>query len=41
MHQIAKHAAALRDAETQRMADARPLLRRLLALMRSGPKLLV
>lgn len=28
MDQIAKHAAALRDAETQRMADARPPLRR-------------
>src|SRR5215831_1126300 len=28
MHQITKHAAALRDAKTQRPADARPLLRR-------------
>src|SRR6516162_335246 len=28
MHQVAKHAAALRDAEAQRPSDAQPLLRR-------------
>src|SRR5437870_735 len=34
MHQIAKYAAALRDAETQRMVDARPLLRRQRIILR-------
>ncbi len=38
MHQIAKNAAALRDAETQRMADARPLLRRQRIVVRRVPQ---
>jgi len=38
MHQIAKHAAALRDAETQSMADARPLLRRQRIVLRCVPQ---
>src|SRR5271167_2537752 len=38
MHQIAKHAAALRNAETQRMADARPLLRRQRIVLRRVPQ---
>jgi hypothetical protein len=37
MHQIAKHAAALRDAETQRTADARQLLRRQRIVLRRVP----
>src|SRR5207253_6535897 len=38
MHEIAKHAAALRDAETQRMADARPLLWRQRIVVRRVPQ---